>query len=398
MLRFQAGLRDNGRIGSVRVGIIGHLLSFEASYRQAGVSRYTEALIRELPALAPDDEFVVFAGRARPPENRQFDPRIEWVHSPLPTAKPGVRIAWEQTSGLSIAQRYRLDVIHAPVNVTPVVSGAPRVVTIHDLAFHLYPEQYPGAKQRYLRAMTRVSVRRASRVISVSDATRRDIIRLYGCPPERVSTVNNGVGPEFRRLPEDEIARFREQNHLPEQFILFLGTLQPRKNLETLLRAYARVANQTGWRLVVVGAAGWSYEPTYATVVELGLTDSVTFAGFADPSELPLWYNAAGMLVYPSVYEGFGLPAVEAMACGTPVIAANNSSLPEVVGDAGLLVGTKDVEAMAHAIATLVRDPELRHELSRRGCQRAAAFSWRKTAEATLDVYRDAVALTDRNV
>ena len=109
-------------------------------------------------------------------------PRIEWVHSPLPTARPEVRIAWEQTSGLSVAQRYRLDVIHAPVNVTPIVSGAPRVVTIHDLAFHLYPEQYPGAKQRYLRTMTRLSVRRATRVIAVSEATRRDIIRLYGCP------------------------------------------------------------------------------------------------------------------------------------------------------------------------------------------------------------------------
>lgn len=382
----------------MRVGIIGHLLSFEASYRQAGVSRYTEALIRELPALAPDDEFIVFAGRQRPPASRRFDARIAWVHSPLPTARPEVRIAWEQTSGLTIAQRHRLDVIHAPVNVTPVVSGAPRVVTIHDLAFHLYPEQYPGAKQRYLRAMTRLSVRRATRVIAVSDATRRDIIRLYGCDPARVTTVPNGVGPEFAPLPQEQVAAFRRARGLPEPFILFLGTLQPRKNLETLLRAYARVAAETGWGLVVVGATGWSYEPIFATAEALGLTKSVVFAGFADPEELPLWYNAAGMLVYPSLYEGFGLPALEAMACGTPVIAANNSSLPEVVGEAGLLVGAKDVEAMAHAIATLARDDELRQELSARGRQRAAGYSWRKTAEATLGVYHDAVSPAGRQV
>lgn len=377
----------------MRVGIIGHLLSFEASYRQAGVSRYTEALIRELPALAPDDEFVVFSGRDRPPASRHFDPRIEWVHSPLPTARPEVRIAWEQTSGQTVARRKHLDLIHAPVNVTPLMTGVPRVVTIHDLAFHLFPEQYPGAKQRYLRAMTRISVRRATRVIAVSNATRRDIIQLYGCDPERVMTVPNGVGPEFVPLPPEQIAAFRQKRGLPDPFILFLGTLQPRKNLETLLRAYARIAAETGWGLVVVGATGWSYEPIFATAAALGLADSVIFAGFAEPDELPYWYNAAGMLVYPSVYEGFGLPALEAMACGTPVIAANNSSLPEVVGEAGLLVGARDVEALAHAIGILARDPELRLELSRRGRQRAAGFSWRKTAEATLGVYHDAVAL-----
>jgi glycosyltransferase involved in cell wall biosynthesis len=163
-----------------------------------------------------------------------------------------------------------------------------------------------------------------------------------------------------------------------------------------LLRAYARVEAETGWGLVVVGAAGWSYEPIFATAEALGLADKVVFAGFSDPEQLPLWYNAAGMLVYPSVYEGFGLPALEAMACGTPVIAANNSALPEVVGEAGLLVGAKDVEAMAHSISILARDPELRQELSQRGRQRAAGYSWRKTAEATLGVYHDAVSLAGR--
>ena len=374
----------------MRVGIIGHLLSFEASYRQAGVSRYTEALLRELPDLAPQDTFVVFTGKQRAPAERRFDARLQWVHANLATERPATRIAWEQTVGMTVARRHDLDLVHAPVNVTPLLTGAPRVVTVHDLAFHLFPEQYPGAKQRYLRAMTRASVRRATRVIAVSESTRRDIIRLYGADPERVVTVPNGVGPEFGPLPDDDVNTFRRAEGLPKRFILFLGTLQPRKNLETLLRAYARVAAQTGWELVVAGAEGWGTEPMFAAVRELGLADKVRFVGYVAPERLPLWYNAAGILAYPSFYEGFGLPALEAMACGTAVIAADNSALPEVVGDAGCLVGARDIDGFAHAIATLARDDDFRARLGARGARRAAQYTWRRTAELTLRVYEDA--------
>lgn len=381
----------------MRTGIIGHLLSFESTYRQAGVSRYTEALVRELPSRAPDDSFIVFAPPDRPAPDRGFDPSLQWAHARLPTQSPTVRIAWEQTVGLAVARRYRLDVLHAPVNVTPVATGCPRVVTIHDLAFHHYPQQYPGAKQRYLRAMTRLSVRRATRVIAVSDATRQDVINLYGCHPDRVITVPNGVASEFQPLAPDDVAAFRRQEGLAEPFVLFLGTLQPRKNLETLLRAYARVHAETGWKLIVAGAAGWSYDPIFETARDLGLIEKVRFVGYVAPERLPLWYNAAGMLVYPSLYEGFGLQLVEAMACGTPVIAADSSSLPEVVGNAGLIVGPRDVEGFARAIVSLARSPELRADLSSRGLKRARYYSWTATADGTLAVYRDAVAASARS-
>ena len=374
---------------SRRIGLIGHLLSFELTYRQAGVSRYTEALVRELPNVGPDEQYVVFTGGERPPVSRGFDPGIEWVHSRLPTGKPEARILWEQTVGTTIARRHRLDLIHAPVNVTPLVTGAPRVVTIHDIAFHLYPEQYPGAKQRYLRLMTRLSVQRATRVIAVSEATRQDVIRYYGAKPSQVVTVPNGVPADYHPLPPDEVAEFRAREGLPERFILFVGTLQPRKNLETLLRAYAQVADDIGWELVVVGATGWAYDPIFETARSLGLAERVRFAGYVPGEDLPRWYNAAGMFVYPSLYEGFGLPLLEAMACGTPVIAANTSSLPEVVGDAGLLVDPRDADELAGAIRRLAESASLREDLSARGRQRAAAYSWRRTAEETLAVYRD---------
>ncbi|HUG16574.1 MAG TPA: glycosyltransferase family 1 protein [Thermomicrobiales bacterium] len=380
----------------MRAGIIGHLLSFESSYRQAGVSRYTEALVRELPRRSPGDTFVVFTGPDRPPSDRDFDASVEWAHSRAPTGRPLIRIAWEQTVGFMVARRHRLDLVHAPVNVTPLVTLCPRVVTIHDLAFHHFPEQYPGPQQRYLRAMTRLSVRRATRVIAVSEATRQDVIVTYGCAPERVVTVPNGVSTEFRPLPEDVVAAFRKSEGLAEHFILFLGTLQPRKNLETLLRAYARAHTDAGWSLVVAGAAGWSYDPIFDMARDLGLADKVRFAGYVPPERLPLWYNAAGMLVYPSLYEGFGLQLVEAMACGTPVIASNTSSLPEVVGNAGLLVGARDVDGFARAIVTLARSPEMRADLRARGVRRAASFSWEATADRTLSVYREAVAESRR--
>jgi glycosyltransferase involved in cell wall biosynthesis len=386
------------RLDSVRAGIIGHLLSFEPTYRQAGVSRYTEALVRELPSLAPEDTFVVFTSPGDIPTDRGFDPRTEWVPSRLPTDKPVARIGWEQTAGATIARRHHLDVIHAPVNVVPIIAGAPRIVTIHDLAFHLYPEQYPGPKQRYLRVMTRLSVRRAARVIAVSNATRADVIRLYGADPARVVTVPNGVSSEYQPLSADEVSRFRHQQGLDGPFILFVGTIQPRKNLETLLRAYARVGAETGWPLVIAGAAGWDYESVFATARELGLTggerDRVRFVGFIEPETLPHWYNAAGIVVYPSLYEGFGLPLLEAMACGTPVIGADASSLPEVVGEAGLLVPPKDVDALGRAMLTLTRSDELRDELRERGLRRATEFSWRRTATETLAVYRETLAAT----
>jgi len=377
----------------MRVGLIGHLLSFEPTYRQAGVSRYAEALVRELPSVADDLDLVVFTGPDRPPLDRDFPNSVRWRHARMRTGQPVQRIAWEQTVGLTVARRWGLDVIHAPVNVAPLITGVPRVVTVHDLAFHLYPEQYPGRKQRYLRTMTKLSVRRAARVIAVSEATRQDIIRLYDADPARIVTVPNGVGPEMRRLDADTVASFRSKHGLTTKFALFLGTLQPRKNLETLLRAYARSANETGWELVVAGATGWQHEQIFDLARQLQILDRVRFVGFVPSEDLPLWYNAADVFVYPSLYEGFGLPLVEAMACGTPVIASDTPALSEVVGSAGLVVGTKDVPALAQALLELAREPELRHELIERGLRRAGDFSWRRTAAQTAAVYRAAANL-----
>jgi glycosyltransferase involved in cell wall biosynthesis len=371
----------------VRTGLNAHLLSFDATYRQAGVSRYIEALLRYVPDVAPEDDLVVFTGPQRPAATAGFDRTIEWRHSRLPTVRPPVRIAWEQTAGVVAARRAHLDVLHSPVNVVPLGVSIPQVVTVHDLGFHHFPGQYPGMKQRYLNAMTRLSIRRAAAVITVSEATRRDVIDVYRVDPAQVVTVPNGVDDSMRPLDDDAINQFRERNGLPDHFVLFLGTLQPRKNIEVLVRAYALLADDLDWPLIIAGAKGWMYERLFALVGEMDLTERVRFTGYVAPEELAYWYNAAAMLVYPSRYEGFGLPLLEAMACGTSVIAANASSLPEVVGDCGVLVEPDDVTGFAEAIRRLAGNDGYRQQLEQAGIERAASFSWRNTARKTVDVY-----------
>jgi glycosyltransferase involved in cell wall biosynthesis len=380
-------------VSGVRVGIIGHLLSFSPGYRQAGVSRYTEHLLQWLPSVAPDLEFVVFAGRAAASEvhDHRLPTSLSWALSRLPTEYPQARILWEQAAGPFALRRHQIDVVHGPVNVSPLLTRRPSVVTVHDLAFLIYPEQYPGAKQRYLNLLTRRSVERAEYVISVSANTRVDVLRHYRVHPERVIVIPNGVEPELAPVEgHGGIQALRERHRLPEQFILFVGTLQPRKNLVGLLRAYARLKETLDWPLVVVGAKGWLYAPVFDEARALGIADRVIFAGYADQPTLRLWYSAATIFVYPSLYEGFGLPVLEAMGCGTPVVTSATSSLPEVAGDAALTIDPTDAGALAAALDRLIQDAALRSELRQRGLARARQFSWERTARETSDLYRQA--------
>jgi glycosyltransferase involved in cell wall biosynthesis len=379
------------KVAALKVGILGHLLDVRPGFRQAGVSRYIAFLVDALPSASPD-RFVVYVG----PQAGDTLPRrsgLRWVRGRLPTGTPEVRIAWEQLIAPALLARDGIDVVHAPVNVSPHFTSRPTVVTVHDLAFRLFPEQYPGLKRRYLDALTRRSVEQADQVIAVSDNTRADLLRAYRVHPERVHVVPNGVDPSLQPINDPtSLAQFRARHQLPDQFILALSTLQPRKNLITLLRAWARLDASSRLPLVVAGAPGWKVDPIFEEVRALGIADQMRFAGYAASDELALWYSAATLFVYPSLYEGFGLPVLEAMACGTPVVSSNASSLPEVAGDAALLVDPRDVDGLAAAIDRLAQDPTLRASLAKQGIERARQFSWARTARETVEVYRLAAA------
>jgi glycosyltransferase involved in cell wall biosynthesis len=374
----------------MKIGINAHKLSFEPGFRQAGTSRYIEALLQELPKIAEEDEIIAFSGRVPTEWPDKFPPSVHWNQARFPTAWPPARIVWEQTAGIGLGFRNGLDVMHCPLNIAPLFPGAPTVVTVHDIAFERFPEHYPSGQTRYLSTMTRLSTQRAARVIAVSNATRADLIAIYGIDSNRIDVIHNGIDTEFRSYREAELTGFRIENDLPEQFLLFVGTLQPRKNLEGLLRAYALIADRIEWPLVVIGGAGWLYSPIGRLVQRLGLSRRVRFQGYVEPSDLPRWYAAATLFVLPSHYEGFGLPVAEAMASGTPVITSSTSSLPEVAGDAALLVDPSSPVEIARAMLELAEDCERRRELAARGIRRSRRFTWKQAAEETYAVYQRA--------
>ncbi|MBN1640994.1 MAG: glycosyltransferase family 4 protein [Anaerolineae bacterium] len=374
------------------VGLNAHLLSLEENYRGAGISWYIYNLLTHLPDAAPELRYTAFTHESR------FTPRQGMrVRRPAwPTASPLGRIAWEQFVAPIVVQRERIDVLHAMAFVSPVLSPCPSVVTVLDLSFLHYPSAFKPGKRLYLRWMTALSARRARRVVAISESTRRDVIAHLHVAPAHVHTVHCGVDPRFAPLPAAALADFRRRKGLPARFVLFLGTIEPRKNVAMLIDAFARLvgadpAATADLHLVIAGARGWYANDVYARAEASGIADRVHFPGYVPEEEKALWYGAATCFCYPSLYEGFGLPPLEAMACGVPVITSDRSSLPEVVGDGGLTVPPDDGAALSAALWRVITEPALRDELGQRGPARAARFTWTEAARQTVDVYRQAL-------
>lgn len=381
------------RAPTLHVGLNAHLLSLGRDYRSAGPNWYIYNMLCQLPVAAPHLRYTAFLYEPRFPAPQ--DLRVK--RSRLSTVTPFRRIAWEQFIAPKLLRQEQLDLLHGMAFVAPLRSPCPTVITIFDLSFVRFPTAFKPGNRLYLRMMTRISARKARQVIAISESTRRDVIAWLNLPSERVQTVYCGIDRSFQPLPQAKVAAFRHGRGLPERFVLFLGTIQPRKNLVRLVDAFADLIAQDDTRmadlhLVIAGGKGWLSEPVFARVEELGLADRVHFPGYVPEEEKRLWYNAAACFCYPSLYEGFGLPPLEAMACGVPVVSSNVSSLPEVVGDAALTVAPDDTSALAEALRRVLVDPELSAELARRGQARAMRFSWHDAARQTADVYRTAVA------
>lgn len=376
------------------VGLNAHLLSLTPTYRGAGINGYIYQLLRHLPQVGETAlRYTAFL----------YDPAFTspdglTVHrSRWDTRSPWRRILWEQTR-LAVLTR-RLNLLHGLAFAAPLAAACPTVITVHDLSFLRFPTAFRPFNRAYLSLFTRWSTRRAARVIAVSASTRQDVIALCGVPAEQVIVVPNGVNAQFAPAAASAVAEFRRRAGLPDRFILFLGTLEPRKNIEGLLAAYAQARRRSTAplpKLVIAGGKGWYYETIFARVTDLALTDAVIFPGYVPTEALPWWYRAAEVFVYPSRFEGFGLPVLEAMACGTPVITSDASALPEVAGDAALLVPPDDVAGLADALLRTLTEPELRDHLRAAGLRQAAQFSWARTATETIAVYRSVLGLVSQ--
>jgi glycosyltransferase involved in cell wall biosynthesis len=346
--------------------------------KRTGVVNNTLHLARELTASHPS-EFRVYVDRpgrqgdeAAPPEvplRVLSAPPVTWKHVALPLA----------------LTRDHIDVFHSPTGTLPLLAPARQVVTMHDLFAALHPEWFQPRAGLSLRLAQRRAARTAQRVIAVSERTRRDVVERYRVPSERVEVVYNGVDHHrFYRAEVDPEAVARKYG-VRHPFVLCVGSLMPWRNAPRLLRAVARLG---GYGLLFVGRDIWGTDPTARLAAERGW-DWARFAGYVPDSDLPTLYAAASVFAYPSLYEGFGIPPLEAMACGTPVVASTAGALPEILGDAALLVDPYDEDAVAQAIAAAGRDDGT---LQRRGLERAARFSWPRAADETWQVYRHATA------
>lgn len=378
----------------MRIGI-----DYTAAVRQrAGIGRYTRNLIRALATLDAENRYELFvAGRY----GRRGDGLGAWplnfrVRS-VPVSDRWTTILWQRLRLPVPIQLLTggLDLFHSPDFVLPFVGQTPAILTVHDLSFLRVPHCFVPGFCEYLKTSVERAVRRSRWILADSESTQRDLVELLGVDPACVSVVYPGVEERFRRVVDplllDEV---RRRYALPAEFILGLGTLQPRKNMTGLVEGFARVLAARGadpgfqdLHLVLTGDKGWMYEDIYRAVRDGGLEQRVRFTGFVADADLPALYTLATAFAFPSWYEGFGLPVLEAMACGTPVVASDTSSLPEVVGHAGLLVSPANADDLPEALARIVDDASLRGRLGEEGAVRARQFKWETAAAQTLHLY-----------
>lgn len=368
------------------------------AWQGAGIGRYTRELVRHVVQLAPAEyQFVLVyaAGWPGTPVAYQHEidalcqlrPTTHTVAIPLPSRrltqfwhrlKVPLRIEWLTGA---------VDLVHAPDFVLPP-TAKPGLVTIHDLSYLVHPECAVPGVARYLREAVPPSIARADAVFADSIATKSDVVNLLGVDDADVEVVYAAVAPRFRPMDAPTIAPIRQKYDLPERFLLAGGTLEPRKNYVRLFESYAQALQTHALPpLVVFGRRGWMYEEIIAAPERLGITTHIRFIDFIDDNDLPALYNLAWAFVYPSIYEGFGLPPLEALACGTPTLVSNVSSLPEVVGDAAMQVAPDDIAGMAAGLVRLTTDEDLRAMLRQAGPAQAKIFTWEAAAQQVLRQY-----------
>ena len=403
----------------MHIGINAQLLSFSQNYRNGGISRYIRYLLTELAKRPGQHEYTIFvngrevverlqeftgknsaalSGEEDGHERHRVQTHITYFPVSWPESKPISRVAWEQLKLPSLVREKRIDVLHSPANVLPEMlpRSCAGVVTLHDLAFLRYPHVLTRSKRVYHRTFTMRSLQHATMIIANSNSTKQDAIELAGIPASRLQTVYPCIDERFSSVVyKGDTQAFRHAHGLTQGYLLYLGTLEPRKNIATLIEAYAQLRAIYGReeKLVLAGGKGWLYDSIFEKIRKLGLESEVIFPGFVSDSDQLLWYHSASAFVYPSLYEGFGIPVAEALACGIPVVTSNVSSLPEAGATIALTIDPRDKEAMARALYKALTDESVRERCRKLAASVAQQFSARTMVEQTIAVYEQAAAL-----
>jgi glycosyltransferase involved in cell wall biosynthesis len=369
----------------MRIGIDARLIH----HQRAGISRYTLHLLEELACIDRENEYLVFQHR------KHTEALIDAPNFRRKTLYTPVHNRTEQIMLWLELMLHPLDLLHSTDFIPPLRSSIPSVITVHDLGFLRWPHFLTEDNATYYSQIDR-AVRHARHIIVPSHSTKNDVIGQLGVPKSKISVIYEAVAPMYHPLPVEETRAFiTEKYQIPENYIIFVSTIEPRKNIGGLLQAFHHLLQKYNVKdtgLVFVGKRGWLYQEVFKTVEELGLQKTTFFVGRVPDEDLRSLYVGARCHVHPAFYEGFGLPPLEAMACGTPTIVSNTSSLPEVVGDAALLVDPNEWEEIAVAMHRMLTDDNLHAELRQKGLQRASIFSWKRAAVETLEVYKQVFA------
>lgn len=360
--------------------------------RNAGLQRYAQQLVEGLARIDTENEYLLLVNSRAP---KLFEPsKNNFLVIRVRTPKRFIWY-WEQAH-LPIMRILRhVDLLHSPVSAPPFWVPCKRVATVHDLTFKFFPKTMRWWDRLYWGYFLVHGAQKADKIIVPSVSTALALQQTLSLPADRVVVVEECCAEKFfQRVSPEKIKATKERYGIFGKYILTVGTLEPRKNITTLLEAFSIVRNKLAIQLVIVGATGWLVRPMFKKLQELGLSKDVVFTGYVPDEDLPPLYQGAEVFVFPSLYEGFGLPPLEAMASGTPVVASNSSSIPEVVGNSGILVDPQDVKGFAHAIIKLCTDANYRSILSIEGQQRARQFTIERMGKKVLEVYRE--VLKDR--
>jgi glycosyltransferase involved in cell wall biosynthesis len=393
-----------------------------AATQGAGIGRYTRELMRALLALPSHNRYSFFYASRNRVDTSIFQPPTSNVHR-LPLHDKWLMRLWHRLRIPLPVEAIvgKVDLFHSPdFTLPPTLPGVPTLLTVHDLSFIRDPESAWPSLRAFLNKTVPRSVKRATHVLADSQATKDDLIELFGTPAGKITVLYSGVETRFAPVRDRaEIDCVCAKYQLPRPFILSVGTLQPRKNYARLIEAFGKIIQHPernegeskdadratsphsstaplqgsaqnasqDFHLVITGGKGWMFETIFEQVKRSGLEGRVHFPGFVDDADLPALYSAADLFAYVSLYEGFGLPLLEAMACGTPVVASNVSSLPEVVGEVGLQVDPRDGDAITRALREMIERPELRKRSIEMGLERAKSFTWDKAARELLAIY-----------
>lgn len=352
-------------------------------YRTGGISTYIVRLIQALERLDRQNRYTIFESRKA--RQRLAPARFGSAKLWTPAHHRLERIA------LSVElARFGLDVLHSPDFIPPLRGARRHVITVHDLTFLHYPQYLTADSRRYYNDQIAAAVSHADHILSDSESSKRDMVEMLGVPPEKITVHMLGVDESFKPLPKNILAAYRQRLDLPEDYILFVGTFEPRKNIAGLLIAYRELLRQLPGAppLVLAGKRGWLFDETMQQIERMELGNSVLWREDVPQEALPALYNMASALVVPSFYEGFGLTALEAMACGTVPIVSNRSSLPEVVGDVGLQIDPDDPSTLTAALLRVLTDSAWREVNEAAGLERAATFTWETTASIALSTYQ----------